>query len=113
MLQLPAIYTKPLSDDFPTDGDLLIELSDVAWKSVENPEGLQLDEWQKWLLRHVLERYPADYPEPRTSRATALQAGCCISRQTEREEFTRSNARALGFASSSEERSSGALACKL
>ena len=64
MLQLPAIYTKPLSDDFPTDGDLLIELSDVAWKSVENPEGLQLDEWQKWLLRHVLERYPADYPNP-------------------------------------------------
>lgn len=64
MLQLPATYTRPLTEDFPTDGDLLIELSDVAWKSVENPEGLQLDEWQKWLLRHVLERYPADYPNP-------------------------------------------------
>ena len=64
MLQLPATYTKPLSEDFESDGDLLIELSSLAWKSVENPEGLELDEWQKWLLRHVLERYPQDYENP-------------------------------------------------
>jgi len=63
MLQLPATYTKPLSEDFPSDGDLLIELADIAWKSPENPEGLKLDEWQKWLIRHVLERYPDDYPD--------------------------------------------------
>lgn len=62
MLQLPAIYTKPLSEDFPTDGDKLIELVQVAWKSPENPEGIQLDDWQKWLLRHVLERYPDGHP---------------------------------------------------
>lgn len=58
MLQLPAIYTQPLSQDFPTDGDKLIELVKVAWKSPELPEGLELDEWQEWLLRHLLERYP-------------------------------------------------------
>lgn len=58
MLQLPATYTPPLSEDFPTDGDKLIELTSLAWKSPENPAGLELDEWQQWLLRHVLERYP-------------------------------------------------------
>lgn len=62
MLQLPAIYTQPLSDDFPTDGDKLIELVKVAWKSPELPDGLQLDEWQEWLIRHLLERYPEGHP---------------------------------------------------
>lgn len=58
MLQLPAIYTEPLSKDFPSDGELLAELVAHAWRSPENPEGIQLDEWQKWLLTHVFERYP-------------------------------------------------------
>ncbi len=58
MLQLPATYTAPLSEDFPSDGELLAELVKHAWKSPENPEGIELDEWQKWLLRAVFERYP-------------------------------------------------------
>lgn len=62
MLQLPAIYTQPLSEDFPTDGDKLIELVKVAWKSPELPDGLTLDEWQEWLIRHLLERYPEGHP---------------------------------------------------
>ena len=62
MLQLPAIYTQPLSEDFPTDGDKLIELVKVAWKSPELPDGLTLDEWQEWLIRHLLERYPDGHP---------------------------------------------------
>lgn len=62
MLQLPAIYTQPLSEEFPTDGDKLIELVKVAWKSPELPDGLQLDEWQEWLIRHLLERYPEGHP---------------------------------------------------
>lgn len=62
MLQLPAIYTQPLSEDFPTDGDKLIELVKVAWKSPELPDGLQLDEWQEWLLRHLLERFSEGHP---------------------------------------------------
>lgn len=57
-LQLPTIYTQPLSEDFPSDGDKLAELVRVAWRSPENPEGISLDPWQEWLLRHVLERYP-------------------------------------------------------
>ncbi len=58
----PAIYTKPLSEDFATDGDKLIELVRIAWRSPENPDGIKLDEWQEWLLRSMLERYPADHP---------------------------------------------------
>jgi phage terminase large subunit-like protein len=62
MLQLPTIYTPPLSEEFVTDGDKLIEFANIAWRSPENPDGLELDEWQKWLLRAILERYPADHP---------------------------------------------------
>ena len=57
-LQLPTIWTQPLSEDFPTDGKKLAELVRVAWRSPENPEGISLDPWQEWLLNHVLERYP-------------------------------------------------------
>lgn len=62
MLQLPAIWTKPLSEDFPSDGGKVISLVNAAWKSPENPEGLELDEWQRWLIDHVLERYPEGHP---------------------------------------------------
>jgi len=58
MLQLPSRFTPPLSHDFPTDGHKVAELVRVAWKTPENPEGIELDEWQKWLLNHMLERYP-------------------------------------------------------
>jgi phage terminase large subunit-like protein len=62
-LRYPAIYTKPLQPSFPTDGDKLIELVKVAWKSPEQPDGIELDDWQKWLLRHMLERYPPTHPK--------------------------------------------------
>lgn len=55
---LPTIYTKPLSEDFPSDGDKLAELVRHAWKTPDNPDGIELDDWQKWLLHAVLERYP-------------------------------------------------------
>jgi phage terminase large subunit-like protein len=63
MLQLPTTYTPPLSNDFITDGDKLIEFCKIAWSSPESPDGLELDEWQKWLLRAILERYPDDHPK--------------------------------------------------
>jgi phage terminase large subunit-like protein len=31
---------------------------------MDNPDGIKLDEWQVWLLRHLLERYPADHSNP-------------------------------------------------
>lgn len=60
-LLLPARYTRPLSDHFPTDGDKLIELARVAWLQ-PGEQTLVLDTWQEWLLRHILERYPDDHP---------------------------------------------------
>jgi phage terminase large subunit-like protein len=61
----PTAYTKPLSDSFTTDGDKLINISQALWTLPEkNNEPLVLTDWQKWLIRHVLERYPDDYPEP-------------------------------------------------
>ena len=63
-IRYPAIWTRPLNgkNKFATDGDKLIELVKIAWKSPEQPDGLELDDWQKWLLRHILERYPANHP---------------------------------------------------
>lgn len=59
----PARYTPPLSEDFPTDGDRLIALVSKAWRT-EDGKPLELDEWQKWLLRAILERYPDDHKDP-------------------------------------------------
>lgn len=62
-IRYPSIYTKPLAKTIYTDGDKLIDLVKVAWKSPEQPEGIELDDWQKWLLRHMLERYPPTHPK--------------------------------------------------
>lgn len=61
-IQQPAVYTRPLSPSFTTDGDKLIELVKLAWKSPEHPDGIELDNWQRWLLRRMLERYPENHP---------------------------------------------------
>lgn len=54
MLQLPARFTPPLTEDFITDGDRLIELMELCWVTPESDAPIELDEWQKWLLRHIL-----------------------------------------------------------
>ncbi len=55
---LPTHYTQPLSEDFITDGDKLINISQAIWKLPEkHNELLKLTDWQKWLIRHVLERF--------------------------------------------------------
>jgi phage terminase large subunit-like protein len=63
-VRYPSIYTKALRPHTRmfTDGDKVIELVKMAWKSPENPDGVELDEWQKWLIRHMLERYPNNHP---------------------------------------------------
>lgn len=80
MLQLPARFTPPLSEDFPTDGDRLIELMELCWVTPETDQPIKLDEWQKWLLRHVLERYPADHPE-HPGELRYRQVVCSMGRQ--------------------------------
>lgn len=72
----PAVYTKPLSEDFVTDGDRLLKLVDLAYRDADNPDGLQLDEWQRWLIRAILERYPDDYPDK--SKAGRLRWRQCV-----------------------------------
>ncbi len=61
----PTHYTEPLSQDFVSDGDKIINISQALWRLPEkNDEILVLTDWQKWLLRSVLERYPDDYYDP-------------------------------------------------
>jgi len=80
---LPAIYTKPLSPDFPSDGDLLMDVVKLAWRTTEQPGGIVLDDWQQWLLRAILERYPADHPDPnKAGRLRYRQVAVSIPRQS-------------------------------
>lgn len=61
----PTRFTPPLSDDFPTDGDVLVRLAEALWVVPEDGyKPLRLMEWQKDLFRRVLERYPDDHPDP-------------------------------------------------
>ena len=54
--------TQPLSEDFTTDGDKLLALADAAYKTADHPD-FKLDEWQRDLIRRVLETYPQDWPD--------------------------------------------------
>ncbi len=90
MLQLPARYTQPLSEDFPTDGDILIKFVEAFMTMQESgDEPIKLDEWQKWLLRHMLERYPEDYPDPnRAGRLRYRQVVVSMGRQNGKSTLT-------------------------
>ena len=58
---LPATFTKPLSDQFESDGFKVIQFC-VYFVKILLDKPFALDEWQAWLIQHVLERYPADWP---------------------------------------------------
>lgn len=60
----PARYTPSLTGDenFPSQGDKLLRFAGRYW-SIADAERFELDEWQRWLVRHVLEVYPDDWPE--------------------------------------------------
>src|SRR6478735_1812227 len=60
---MPSLHTTPLSEDFITDGDKLLQVIDLSWRSPEEEEEFKLDEWQRWLIRRVLERYPDNHPK--------------------------------------------------
>jgi phage terminase large subunit-like protein len=59
----PARYTPSLTgtEEFCTEGDRLLAFLAVHWRSPE-AERFLLDPWQVWLIRHVLETYPDDWP---------------------------------------------------
>jgi len=63
-MQLPARFTEPLSENFATDGDMLIKVVEAFMCTQETgTDPITLDDWQKWLLRAILERYPDDWPD--------------------------------------------------
>lgn len=61
---MPTRYTPSLTGDenFITDGDRLIRVVEKHWREESVPGKFLLEDWQKWLIRHALERYPADWP---------------------------------------------------
>ena len=63
---MPSRYTPSLSgtEDFTTEGDRLLAAVAKHWRSPE-VEAFLADPWQVWLLRHVLETYPPDWPVER------------------------------------------------
>lgn len=60
---MPSRYTPSLTgtEEFTTQGDRLIAVATEHWKSAETVRFF-LDLWQGWLIRHVLETYPPDWP---------------------------------------------------
>ena len=58
----PAISTQPLTPDFKSHADWLLPLMDVVYKSAGG-RPFVFDFWQRELLRHMLETYPADHPK--------------------------------------------------
>lgn len=80
---MPGTYTPSLTgtEDFVTDGDRLLEFIDLCWSSPETRE-FDLDAWQRWVIRHLLERYPDDWPvEHLRGRLRFRQAVVSLARQ--------------------------------
>jgi phage terminase large subunit-like protein len=63
-LWLPTTYTKPLSENFVSDGPKLREFASRFWATEEQGLGFKLLPWQEWVIDHALERYPEDHPDP-------------------------------------------------
>lgn len=61
---MPTRYTEPLSEDYPSDADVLIPFIEMAWTTPEKKDSFTLHQWQADLLRRVLERYPDNHPDP-------------------------------------------------
>lgn len=60
---LPTRYTPTLSgtEEFTTEGDKLLRFTD-RYVTIPSVRDLVLDPWQPWLIRHLLETYPPDWP---------------------------------------------------
>jgi hypothetical protein len=60
-LWMPTHYTRPLTDDFVSDGPALRDFVRIFWKD-KSGKPFSLYPWQADLIDRVLERYPADWP---------------------------------------------------
>lgn len=60
---MPGTYTKPLSEDFVSDGPKLRKFVELFCRT-EDGKPLVLDPWQAWLVDAALERYPDNYKDP-------------------------------------------------
>ena len=89
-MQLPARYTEPLSKNFPTDGDKLIDVVETFMVTQESgKDAITLDEWQRWLLRAMLERYPENHPDPeKAGRLRYRQVVVSMGRQNGKSTLT-------------------------
>lgn len=72
---LPAVYTRPLSEDFISDGPRLREFVGRFWRT-DDGKPFCLDPWQADLIDRVLERYPADHPD--RNKAGRLRYRQCL-----------------------------------
>lgn len=57
---LPATYTRPIENPDYSEGDRLIRLAEAVFRFEQSDE-MRLDDWQKWLVREVLQKYPAGH----------------------------------------------------
>lgn len=57
---LPGTYTRPVENPDYSEGDRLIKLAEAVFRFEQSDE-MRLDEWQKWLVREVLQKYPAGH----------------------------------------------------
>lgn len=60
---MPSRYTQPIENPDYSEGDMLIRLAEAVFVFEQSDE-FGLDAWQKWLIREVLQKYPADYDNP-------------------------------------------------
>ena len=80
---LPTRYTRSLSgtEDFTTDADRLLPVIAAHWR-MAGVSPFRLDPWMVWLIRHMLETYPPDWPVERLrGQLRFRQAIASIARQ--------------------------------
>lgn len=58
---LPRLYTRPVENPDYSEGEMLIRLAEATFRFEQSDE-MRLDDWQKWLIREVLQKYPPGHP---------------------------------------------------
>ncbi|MBZ4485995.1 terminase large subunit [Microbacterium sp. cx-55] len=104
----PAVFTAPLSPDFPSLWDRWSKVITLVWRVAF---GMRLDDWQVELLRHVLELCPPGHP--RAGQLRYRQVIISLARQNGKTELAailgligllrKANSLVIGIASSAEQ----------